>query len=341
MTFSKQPRIRKLHFQKLLNQQIAELDLRPSDTLRECLIQLRQELKKKHISYFPHFYFGEEPWGCIDRTGSVEIPFYLANNELRRVAERYYSSYSKEEIMMILRHEAGHALAYVYKIWLKPEWKRHFGNFHKKYSNFYHYDRQSTSHVQYLHFIGNPHYAQKHPDEDFAETFAVWLDPTSKWRWHYRSWPGAFAKLQYVDRLFRKERLAERRPLRIRYDESGNYKKIGMTVAEYFAIERKVDPRLKEYMQDLREIFPKVSPRARRFIRADLFIQNYVEYLEDELTTWIANADRRTVRTYLREIQTLCALNAFRLRPDQATEKLVALVIVATYHLMKRLRYIA
>ena len=336
----KQPRVRRLHFQKLLNQEIAEFDLRPADTLRQCLIQLRRELVQKHISYFPHFYFGEEPWGCIDRTGSVEIPFYLANNELRRIAEKHYMSYSKEEIMMLLRHETGHALNYVYKLWRDYGWKLLFGKFQEKYPRMYHFDRNSTSYVRYLHYIGNPHYAQKHPDEDFAETFAVWLDPSSKWRWNYRSWDAALAKLQYVDKIFRKERRAERRPLGIRYNESGGYKTITSTVAEYFAIERKIDPRLKEYLQDLREIFPKVGPRARRLIRADLFIQNYAEYLEDELTNWIAGADRREVKKYLRELQTLCALNGSRLRPDQATEKLVALVFVATYHLMKRLRHV-
>ena len=335
------PRTKHLRFQKLLNQEVSELDLRPADTLRECLIQLRHELVRHHIAFFPNFYFGEEPWGCIDRTGSIEIPFFLANNELRRLGERYYMSYSKSELMMILRHETGHALNYAYKLWIRDDWKRQFGKFHRRYSNFYEFDRQSTSHVRYLHYIGNPHYAQKHPDEDFAESFAVWLDPASKWRWNYRSWPVALGKIQYVDRLFRIIQIAGRRPLRIRYDDSSSYKTIRMTVAEYFAIEKKVDPRLKEYMQDLREIFPAIGSRPRRSIRADRFLQNYAEYLESELSNWIADADRRTVRTYLREIRTLCALNNLRLRADQATEKLVEIVIVATYHLMKRLKYVS
>ena len=45
------------------------------------------------------------------------------------------------------------------------------------------------------------HYAQKHPDEDFAETFAVWLDPASRWRRRYKDWQVALAKLEYVDRI--------------------------------------------------------------------------------------------------------------------------------------------
>src|SRR5436309_13803850 len=179
MRSRQRPRLRELSFQQLLNQRIGDLELRPADTLRECLIQLRQELKLNRISFYPQFYFGEEPWGCIDRTGSVEIPFYLANKQVRRVAERYYVSYSKKEIMMLLRHETGHAVNYIYKLWTRDDWKRVFGKFNKPYRNFYDFDRQSKAFVRYLHYIGSTHYAQKHPDDDFAETFAVWLDPSS------------------------------------------------------------------------------------------------------------------------------------------------------------------
>ncbi|HEX9107327.1 MAG TPA: hypothetical protein VF832_08860, partial [Longimicrobiales bacterium] len=45
-------------------------------------------------------------------------------------------------------------------------------------------------------------YAQKHPDEDFAETFAVWLTPDLEWRRLYAGWP-ALQKLEYVDRVMR------------------------------------------------------------------------------------------------------------------------------------------
>ena len=45
-------------------------------------------------------------------------------------------------------------------------------------------------------------YAQSHPDEDFAETFAVWLTPELDWRKDYAGWP-ALRKLEYVDELMR------------------------------------------------------------------------------------------------------------------------------------------
>jgi len=328
--------VKELSFQKILTQKIGEMALRPSDALRVCLIRLRRELMNKGVAFFPHFYFGEEPWGCIDGTGSIEIPFYLATQQLRNIGEKYYFSYTDEEIMMHLRHETGHAINYAYKLWKRPDWKKMFGNFRKPYRELYHYDPHSKDFVLCLHFVGSPHYAQKHPDEDFAETFAVWVNPASHWKTRYSRWPGALKKLHLVNHLFRKERIAEHRPLKIRYDETANFKGIESTVAEYFDIQKKVNPRIKKYIEDLKEVFNDVSPRTRKYVRADMFIQNYSKYLEEELTDWIADADRRDIQKYLREIQTICALNNLQLHPDNATEHLIELVIVATNHVMQR-----
>ena len=53
-------------------------------------------------------------------------------------------------------------------------------------------------------------YAQSHPIEDFAETFAVWLRPGSRWRSRYADWP-ALRKLEYVDALMQE---VDEQPLR-------------------------------------------------------------------------------------------------------------------------------
>jgi hypothetical protein len=50
-----------------------------------------------------------------------------------------------------------------------------------------------------VHHLGQ-WYAQAHPTEDFAETFAVWLKPNSDWRRSYADWP-AFHKLNAVEEL--------------------------------------------------------------------------------------------------------------------------------------------
>jgi hypothetical protein len=330
---------KELTFQQLLNRPVKDLDLRPAGALRGCLIALRHELIRNRISFYPHFYFGDEPWGCIDRTGSVEIPFYLADPQLWKLSDKYYIPYTKREVMMVLRHETGHAVNYVYRLWEDDEWKDLFGNFRRRYPSLYHFNASSRDFVRYLHFIGNPHYAQKHPDDDFAETFAVWLDPRSKWRWNYRDWPRALEKLRYVDRIFRKEKRAARR-VHFRMDERDNYKNIDSTVAEYFAIERKVDPRIREYTSLMRQVFLPASALKGNAVRADRFLQNHAEYIQSELVTWIPKAKKREVAEFVREIQTICGINDLAMRPNDATEKLIEVVIVSTLALMKRLKII-
>lgn len=331
---------KELTFQQLLDRPIKDLNLRPAGVLRECLIALRHEMIRNRISFYPHFYFGDEPWGCIDGTGSVEIPFYLANTQLWKLSEKHYLTYTKRDVMMILRHETGHALNYVYGLWKKDEWVELFGNFRKRYPSLYHFNSSSKDYVRYLHNIGNPHYAQKHPDEDFAETFAVWLDPGLKWRWNYRDWPRALEKLRYVERIFRKEKIAVRRPVKFKTDEKDDYRTIVSTVAEYFAIERKVDPRIREYTATMKLVFPAIPGLKGNAVRADRFIQNYSEYIQSELVAWIPKAKKREVAKFVRDIQTICAINDLTLRPNDTTEKLVELVIVSTMALMKRLKII-
>ena len=49
-------------------------------------------------------------------------------------------------------------------------------------------------------------YAQSHPDEDFAETFAVWLDPESMWAHALRRLAGASGSSSTWTRLMRELR---------------------------------------------------------------------------------------------------------------------------------------
>jgi len=51
----------------------------------------------------------------------------------------------------------------------------------------------------YVHHLDG-YYAQYHPDEDFVETFAVWLTPNLDWPTQYKGWK-ALKKLKYVEKL--------------------------------------------------------------------------------------------------------------------------------------------
>jgi len=99
-------------------------------------------------------------------------------------------------------------------------------------------------------------YAQSHPDEDFAETFAVWLTPDSTWADRYRGWP-VLKKLQYVDGLM--EGLAAVQPKVVAREEIDPLPDLKKTLREHYDRKRKhygterpslYDPDLKRLFSD-------------------------------------------------------------------------------------------
>jgi len=182
---------------ELLGKRISDIGLAIEGTRVERLTQrLYEELAARGVSFRPPVYLSDQ-WGCPDGTPLIGVPFYLADPRLERIeAEMAGGVEDDAEAMRYLRHEAGHAINYAFHLYERPEWRSLFGSFGKPYRERYRADPFSRSHVR--HILG--WYAQKHPDEDFAETFAVWLTPGLDWREQYAGWP-ALAKLEYVDRL--------------------------------------------------------------------------------------------------------------------------------------------
>jgi hypothetical protein len=181
------------------------------------------------------------------------------------------------------------------------------------------------------------HYAQKHPDEDFAETFAVWLDPSSRWRRRYKDWQVALAKLEYLDRIVDVEGACRGTPPNQRYGQRVGYETIKETVADYFDINHAVDRDLAEYRRDLLEIFPRRSERARSSqsaLSAARFIQQNQRMLVDKIGAWIGKSDRRVISRFLRQLQALCTYEHLVVPENQRNDKLVDLTIVATWHVL-------
>ncbi len=181
----------------LLAQRISDIGLAIHGTLLEKLVnQLYEELATKGLDFRPPVYLSDQ-WGCPDGTPLIGVPFYLADARLSRIEEDYSSAVEgEEESMRYLRHEAGHAFNYAYRLYDRPDWRKMFGPYSRPYRERYRPDPFSHEFVR--HILG--WYAQKHPDEDFAETFAVWLTPNMDWRRAYEGW-GALAKLEYVERV--------------------------------------------------------------------------------------------------------------------------------------------
>ena len=182
---------------RLLTVPIRELGMRLEDSPVAPLVhRLYAELEAHGLKHFrPRCYLSDE-WGCPSEEPVIGVPFYLGDPRVTQAEAAINDVEDEREIMMYLRHEAGHAFNYAYQLFRTQEWRELFGPFRRPYRDDYAFLPFSRDYVR--HIAG--WYAQKHPDEDFAETFAVWLDPSSHWRWRYDGW-GAMKKLLYLDRV--------------------------------------------------------------------------------------------------------------------------------------------
>jgi len=181
----------------LLGLRIKDLPVKMEGTwLSDCVKELYQELEAKGIKFKPVCYLADE-WFAPDQDPQIGIPFYLAHPALIKLEKKMMLEAEGETklwCMQLLRHEAGHAINYAYKLYQSPDWKKIFGQFSKAYADAYRFKPYSKSFVRHL----EKYYAQCHPDEDFAETFAVWLSPNLDWRNQYKGWK-AVEKLQYIE----------------------------------------------------------------------------------------------------------------------------------------------
>lgn len=197
----------KLNWEALSDDQLLDVRIKDirveieSSPLEPMIQQLYQELAEKEISFRPPCYLADE-WLCPDREPIIGIPFWLAHPRLKTIEmEKMLEAEGADPTacMKLLRHECGHAINYAYALYNRTRWRQLFGPFTAKYSDRYRFQPYSRRFVVHL----DDYYAQSHPDEDFAETFAVWLAPENQWREKYSKWP-AIKKLLYVDTLMKK-----------------------------------------------------------------------------------------------------------------------------------------
>lgn len=171
--------------------------------LEPCIRQLYEELAAKGLCFRPACYLADE-WLTPENEPVIGIPFYLAHPVLTRLEKKMMleaEGETEKECMKLLRHEAGHAFCYAYRLNRRRKWRQTFGSSSEAYGETFRFRPYSKSFVRHL----DGFYAQFHPDEDFVETFAVWLTPGKDWRAQYKGWK-AYEKLEYVDRLARSVR---------------------------------------------------------------------------------------------------------------------------------------
>lgn len=186
------------------------LDLRRS-ILQKPIDRLLARVRRRGIRLKPHFYLGED-WGSVPGTTNIEIGFYDADPLLKELNKDINGwAHDARVIDYLLRHEIGHIFCYAHRLYTLAEFRRVFGikgSFFETYPATDRYRPRPWS----RDFV-NPnrdHYAQKHPDEDFAETFGVWLSLPSDWRKAYKNRRRAVHKLEYVAGLV--ERYGDRPP---------------------------------------------------------------------------------------------------------------------------------
>ncbi len=268
--------------QAILSRPIQQLGLKlEGSPLERFVQQLYKELGEKGLHRFrPRVYLTDE-WGCPNMEPIIGIPFYLADPNLQRLESEMNDIEDARQVMMYLRHEAGHAFNYAYALYKTPEWRTLFGPFRRAYRENYKpvpFSRQFVRHMEGW-------YAQKHPDEDFAETFAVWLTPRSMWRKRYKDW-GAMKKLLYMDRTARRLRAAD--PVVAHGDTDITVDEMNLTVGEFYqqALDQQLTPGDLPLDTDLHDIF-RVSKRRRKNVRpaVDLLRENR-KVLVDKVNYW-------------------------------------------------------
>jgi hypothetical protein len=254
----------------LLNVRMADLPIAIADTLADRLGQLREELAARGLKFPLHFYLSDE-WFTPDGATAIAIPFYMAHPRLARLEEAQMLEVEGGELewcMRILRHEAGHAIDNAYRLRLRRQRRRIFGLPTKPYPEFYTPKPYSKSFVLHL----DAWYAQSHPDEDFAETFAVWLTPTSEWRQRYAGWP-ALKKLEYMDALMASVGSETARV--VNPEEVDPLRKLKKTLRQHYRAKRRyygVDyPNF--YDRDLRRLFSELPEFADNMTAAQFILR--------------------------------------------------------------------
>ena len=313
-----------LQREALLQARIKDLSLRLAGTpLERHIAQLHAELEAKGISFKPQCYLSDE-WGCPSGVPVIGLPFYLADPNLLSIeADLGGGAETEAEILMYLRHEAGHAFSYAYRLYETDEWRRVFGDYSRPYQD--DYKPQPFSRRYVAHISG--WYAQKHPDEDFAETFAVWLTPGSEWRRRYQGW-GALKKLQYVEDIV--ARLG-RTPAVVQVAEPDfTTEEMEGTVQDHYRqreLDEKVDLELRDvFDQSLEDIF---EGRGEAPVRAETLIQAERQRLLTVVSQYSGVA-RGVVRALVDHLAERTEAMGLTLHPDDSREAAARLFSLVT-----------
>jgi hypothetical protein len=313
--------------ESLLDARMADLPITIAGTMAERIARLKAELDDRGLGFPLHFYLSDE-WFTPDGATTIAIPFYMAHPRLQKLEETQMFEVEggdEEWCMRILRHEAGHAIDNAYRLRLRRQRRDVFGPPSTPYPEFYTPKPYSKSYVLHL----DSWYAQSHPDEDFAETFAVWLTPNSEWRQRYAGWP-ALRKLEYMDGLMTS--LRETPPRVDNPEEVDALRHLRKTLRQHYRTKRRhygVDyPNF--YDRDLRRLFSD-APHHGANQTAARFISRIRRPVRKVVASW-TGIYQYTIDQVLEDMIARCRELKLRLAvpEDQARQEFTVLLTVQT-----------
>lgn len=268
---------------ELLDLRLCDLNVSIAGTVLEDRIErLYENLAERGLRHRPHIWLSSE-WFSPDGVPGIAIPFYLAHERLMKLEQRMMLEVeggTERTCMKILRHEAGHTICTAYRLHYRKSWRETFGRYSEPYPDSYRPKPNSRDYVLHLGWW----YAQVHPAEDFAETFAVWLRPNSRWRQQYKGWR-ALEKLEYVDRLMNE--IADRKPVVRSRLQLEPLREMRMTLREHYRRKRRrYGEEWPEFFDgDLRRLFSDDPKHAHR-PAASSFLRKYRRRIRESVAHW-------------------------------------------------------
>ena len=302
---------------------MCDLDVRIEGTDLQQRIDIVDAQLKERGLICPQYWISDE-WFSPDGVPGVAVPFYLLHPRLAKLELSLMLEVEggdEETCLKILRHEAGHAIDNAYQLRRRRARRDVFGRPSTPYPEYYTPKPYSKSFVQHL----DHWYAQSHPDEDFAETFATWLDPSIDWRVRYEGWP-AERKLQYMDRLMRGLATAAPKVTAIREVDPLNT--LEETLRDHYRNKREHygldSPDF--YESDLRNLFSD-DPRYAGRISAARFLRR----IRREVRTTVASftdSYQYTIDKLIDKVIRRCRDLNLRLTEDEQTTKIDFMVFL-------------
>ncbi len=310
--------------EQLLSLRICDFSLSIQGTwIAECIEELYSELDAKEIKFKPQVYLAEE-WLTPEDEPIIGIPFYLAHPSLMHLEQKMMldaEGGTKKTCLQLLRHEMGHAISYAYRFQKRKSWQKTFGHSSADYEDTYRFRPYSKNFVRHL----DGFYAQYHPDEDFAETFSVWLTPNLDWRVQYKNWK-VIKKLEYIDRLMKE--IQGKEPLAKAGKKYWHVSSLKRTLQNHYKKRRHVCAEDFAHFHDenLRRIFSEQSQENKKMPSAAKSIRKYRREILNNVSMWTGEK-KYIINDLFKDICQRCRVLKLVVKSSENT----AILKVATY----------